>query len=460
MPALDLSDHRLWTTRYLPGITNPSTYNLLWGSAGSGKSQTMIQFFLAEIFDTSVNQNQTFFVVRKVATTIRNSVFADFKNKINDWGLEKYIIARAGMLEIQCGTNRIVFIGCDNPEKLKSLAQAKYIWVEEATELTFDDWTQITLRLRGKSVSKKRFFVTFNPISDSHWIKRVFFDERHKLEADSVLDIHGTYLDNIDKLDAEYVARMEALEVINPTMHQIYALGQWGVWDRESLFCQHFDEKKHVVDGEIKAHPDYELFLSFDFNVTNTCVLFQFIRNTGKHTTLAHINVLKCYRVGDLVQLCQTIRMEYPRMRYIINGDPAGRSRSALTLGNQSAYQIICTQLNIPDQQLQVMASAPSHFATKVISDLVFQKCVVRISKLYCGVPKQLAYTPSGIAYGDLISDFKEAKVDRLVSLDPWKKKNPDKSHALDAYRYFVFTNFRDIAADYNLSKFGVDGFD
>ena len=258
----------------------------------------------------------------------------------------------------------------------------------------------------------------------------------------------------------EYVARMEALEIINPTMHQIYALGQWGVWDRESLFCQHFDEKRHVVDGEIKAHPDYELFLSFDFNVTNTCVLFQFIRNTGKHTTLAHINVLKCYRVGDLVQLCQTIRMEYPGMRYIINGDPAGRSRSALTLGNQSAYQIICTQLNIPDQQLQVMASAPSHFATKVISDLVFQKCVVRISKTYCGVPKQLAYTPSGMAYGDLISDFKEAKVDRLVSLDPWKKKNPDKSHALDAYRYFVFTNFRDIAADYNLSKFGVDGFD
>ena len=55
---------------------------------------------------------------------------------------------------------------------------------------------------------------------------------------------------------------------------------------------------------------------------------------------------------------------------------------------------------------------------------------------------------------GMLIADFKEAKVDRVVSLDPWKKKNPNMSHALDCFRYFIYGNFLEITSTYNLDKF------
>jgi hypothetical protein len=45
------------------------------------------------------------------------------------------------------------------------------------------------------------------------------------------------------------------------------------------------------------------------------------------------------------------------------------------------------------------------------------------------------------------IEDLKQAQVDRNGSLDQWKTKNPNLSHSLDEFRYFVFTNFSEIAS-------------
>jgi len=307
MSVVDLSNRKLWTKKYLKAVFFPKTYNILFGGAGSGKSRTMIQLFLSESMNHEVNQNQTYFVIRKVAGTIRNSVFADFKNKITDWNLESIVTTRSSYLEIHSGSNRIVFLGCDDPEKLKSLSQAKYIWIEEATELTIDDFTQITLRLRGKSQFKKRFFITFNPVSDSHWIKKRFFDEPPEHERDSILIIHATYRDNMDKLDDEYSKRMEALKDVDETWHDVYALGEWGVWDRESLFMRYFKAESHCINGRFKASFQHSLYCSFDFNNTNTCVLFQYAKNGPDEPFYAVIRILKVYRIGDLEDLCKMV---------------------------------------------------------------------------------------------------------------------------------------------------------
>jgi PBSX family phage terminase large subunit len=439
VPSVDLSNPNLWSKKYLPSIITPNIYNILWGSAGSGKSQTMIQFFLMEVMDQSQNQEQTFFVIRKVAATLRNSVYQDFKNKISEWGLHSIVRTLDGYLEIRCGSNKIVFLGCDNPEKLKSLSQAKYIWIEEATELALEDFTQVTLRLRGHSKHIKRFFLTFNPVSDSHWIKKRFFDEPPQHEVNRIQRIHGTYLDALPFLDKEYPNRMEALKDVDETFYEVYAKGNWGVWDRESLFARNFKVDEHCQNYTVKAHPGLDLYLSFDFNVTNTCVIAQFSKNSVEAGYYAKINILKVYRVGDLEELCKSIMLDYPGMNYIINGDPAGNSRQAGTKNNISNFQLIQSVLGVRDINMQVLRFAPSHLATKLISDMCFKKCLFWISTPNCK---------------ELIADFKEAKVDRTVSLDPWKKKNPNMSHALDCFRYFIYGNFLEITSTYNLDKF------
>jgi PBSX family phage terminase large subunit len=439
MPTLDLSNSELWNGKYLPAITRPKIYNILYGGAGSGKSQTMIQFFLSELLDHDENENETFVVLRKVAATIRTSVYMDFKNKIYEWGLGDLITAYDGIFEFRSRSNKIIFMGVDNPEKLKSLAQAKYIWVEEATELTKEDFIQVTLRLRGISKHQKRFFLTFNPVSDSHWIKERFFDRPPEVEKDKILILHSTYKDCYRFLDKEYPIRMEALKDVDYTYWDVYANGNWGVWDRETLYVQYFSPKDHVVEGYLRAHPDYPLYLTFDFNITNTCVAIQFSKNAPGHSYYGTINVIKTYRHGDLGDLCNMIKQEFPGMRYVINGDPAGQARSAFTTANMSAYQLIANFMNLPDMNLQIMRSSPSHLNTRIVDTLVFRKCKIQIAEE---------------ANKALIADFKEAKVDRRISLDTWKQKNPDKSHALDAWRYFSFANFYEIASEYNIQKF------
>jgi phage terminase large subunit len=118
MARYDLSSPELWSQKYLPALAQPKTYNILWGGAGSGKSQTMIQIFLSEIIDNKANQFQTYFVIRKVASTLRNSVFADFRNKISQWGFDKVVKAKTGYLELQSGTNKMILRNSSHSARL------------------------------------------------------------------------------------------------------------------------------------------------------------------------------------------------------------------------------------------------------------------------------------------------------------------------------------------------------
>ena len=112
----------------------------------------MIQFFLMEIMDQKANQNEIFFVFRKTHSSLRDSTFPDFVKKIREWEIEHLVKIRGGStgpFAISCGTNEIRFKALDDSQKIKSLAQSKYIWNEEVTEFSLEDFTQITARQRG-----------------------------------------------------------------------------------------------------------------------------------------------------------------------------------------------------------------------------------------------------------------------------------------------------------------------
>jgi phage terminase large subunit len=111
----------------------------------------------------------------------------------------------------------------DDPEKLKSIEGITGIWMEEATEFTQEDFEQLDLRLRGVTKYPKQIVLTLNPISEQHWIKRIFFDEPMK----GVFTLKTTYLDNTF-IDDDYKMVMENKQKTNPRYYNIYALGNWG----------------------------------------------------------------------------------------------------------------------------------------------------------------------------------------------------------------------------------------
>jgi len=111
--------------------------------------------------------------------------------------------------------------GLDDEEKIKSLANFDWFRVEETTEITIDDFSQLDLRLRGWNNHK--IICTFNPISSRHRLKTQVEDKkRHDAKR-----IYKTARDN-KFIDERYLKNLEAMKEKNEAKYKIYALNQWG----------------------------------------------------------------------------------------------------------------------------------------------------------------------------------------------------------------------------------------
>lgn len=207
---------------YYPLYKDTSRYLVLYGGAGSGKSVFAAQKILVRLLTEKPHR---FLVVRKVAKTLRYSVFSLFQDMISQWNLTPIFKVNKSDMTITCiNGNQIIFAGLDDVEKLKSIAGITGIWIEEASELEQKDFQQLDLRLRGPTQHYKQIILTFNPISALHWLKKVFFD----FKKDNATVVKSTYLDN-KFIDPEYVKVLEDLKNQDVTYYKIYALGEWGV---------------------------------------------------------------------------------------------------------------------------------------------------------------------------------------------------------------------------------------
>ncbi len=212
---------------FVPLFTNKNRYEIVWGGAGSGKSHIVARKLLYRILKES-HIKHNFLIIRKVDRTIKRSVFALMKNIISRWGLtdEFHINLTDKTLTYKLNGSQIMFSGLDDAEKLKSIEGVTSIWCEEATELTQDDFEQLDLRLRGNTGALKQITFTFNPISEQHWIKNVFFDD----PIEGVFTLKTTYLDN-SFIDDDYKTVMENKKKTNLRFYNIYCLGNWGTAD-------------------------------------------------------------------------------------------------------------------------------------------------------------------------------------------------------------------------------------
>ena len=207
---------------FKPLIKDKNRFEVVYGGAGSGKSVFTAQKLILRCLQ---EQGHKILIVRKVAKTIRYSVWSLIVSLISEYGLLQLFKINKTEFRISCNNgNEILFLGLDDVEKLKSIHGITIIWIEEASEISEDDLKQCNLRLRGKTKVKKQIILTFNPISHLHWLKRYFFD----IQQNNCTIHKSTYKDNAH-IDDEYKIELENLKNIDATFYQIYALGEWGV---------------------------------------------------------------------------------------------------------------------------------------------------------------------------------------------------------------------------------------
>jgi phage terminase large subunit len=430
---LDVTHPDLWNEVYLDFLENPKIYNVLWGGSGGGKSNFLHQRFLAK-FLSSDNYRAYFF--RKTRSSIRQSLWTEVKNLATEWGIEQHLTFYESRFEVNFGTNSIIMMGLDDEQKIKSLAPANEVWLEEVNEFSLEDFTQVTLRLRGQSDEPKRFWLTFNPVNETHWLKGRFFDHPPGNEVDQIKTLKTTYLDN-KFLDPEYIARLNSLAEVDPYYHAVYTLGEWGQVDPESLFAPKFNKAAMVSHEQSPGmFEEFDVILSFDFNIKNTCTVWQ-IDHTPTETKEGTVYLLETVRHNDLVTMCKYLDQRYGSEMVWINGDASGGNRSAFTSGNISGYQIIKQAMNLSDSQLKIASFNASHENSRFMCNTA----LVRYDWVFFAKSDSESLYPDGNI--ELINDLLAAKVDSGFSLDPWKKKNPKIGHCLDTFRYLVQANFK-----------------
>ncbi len=256
--------------KYPNKVFNKNIYEILedysnftevhYGGGSSGKSHGVVQKVIIKSLKKWKYPRKVLWL-RKVQATITDSLFEDVRSCLIDfkiWDLCKWnktdnkVVLPNGAI--------FLFKGLDNPEKIKSIKAISDVVMEEASEFTLDDYTQLTLSLREKKHVQRQIFLMFNPVSKLNWVYKAFFEPSQQLH--DVLIRQSSYKDNkfLDELTKN---NLKQLADRNPAYYKIYALGEFATLDK-LIFPKY--TKQFINFEKVKHLPSY---FGLDFGYIN-----------------------------------------------------------------------------------------------------------------------------------------------------------------------------------------------
>ena len=251
---------------YLPYLEDYSTrFLLFYGGAGSGKSH----FIAQRLVYKALKDTRKILVLRKVNRTTKASTFQLLLDTLNQFGILNYCVINRTDFSITLPTgSQFLCMGLDDPEKIKSITGLTDAWLEEATEFSLDDFSQVNLRVRDPKAENQEIILSLNPVSKANWCYLHFFAENPELEEfrKTVRIVHTTYKDN-PHLPEAYVQALLMMKATNEVYYKIYALGEFGSLDK--LIYNNW-QKMDFDPDTIKG----QLLCGLDFGYTNDPTAF------------------------------------------------------------------------------------------------------------------------------------------------------------------------------------------
>ncbi|WP_072492547.1 MULTISPECIES: PBSX family phage terminase large subunit [Staphylococcus] len=231
-----------------------------YGGGSSGKSHGVIQKVVLKALKDWKYPRRILWL-RKVQSTIKDSLFEDVKDCLINFGIWDMCLWNKTDNKVELPNGAVfLFKGLDNPEKIKSIKGISDIVMEEASEFTLNDYTQLTLRLRERKHVDKQIFLMFNPVSKLNWVYKYFFEHGEPME--NVMIRQSSYRDN-KFLDEMTRQNLELLANRNPAYYKIYALGEFATLDK-LVFPKY--EKRLINKDELRHLPSY---FGLDFGYVN-----------------------------------------------------------------------------------------------------------------------------------------------------------------------------------------------
>lgn len=227
-----------------------ATHYWLAGGRGSTKSSAAsLEIPLTLIRNPGTNA----VVLRKVAKTLRKSVYAQVKWAIAALGLEakfKTTVSPMEMTYLPTG-QKIVFEGLDEPEKIKSLKFERgycgVVWFEEIDQFYGMEEVRNVLQSLMRGGDRFWCFYSFNPPrSRDNWVNRhlMTVPDGNRLYKTTYLDVPRHWLGE------QFIAEAEQLQLLNEIAYRHEYMGEvvgsgGNVFENVTL--------REITDAEIAA---------------------------------------------------------------------------------------------------------------------------------------------------------------------------------------------------------------
>jgi PBSX family phage terminase large subunit len=267
-------------------------YFFFKGGRGSGKS-TFIS--LAIVLGIVRHPNTNAIIYRKVGSTVYESVYTQILWSIDRLNLTnwfKFYKQPMKMVYLPTG-QEIMFKGCDDPQKSKSIKPKKgyfgYCWFEEATDFQgLDEIENIVQSVARSGLGKTAIFLSYNPPqSVQSWINaEVLRPQQNRFVH------HSTYLSiNPDLLGEQFIKIAEYKKQTNEKQYNHIYLGEVTGTGGEV-----FDnvETKAITDEEIEKFDYLYTGLDFGFAVDPVAIVKASYNSSKKELYIFD----EFYRVG------------------------------------------------------------------------------------------------------------------------------------------------------------------
>lgn len=222
---------------YEPLFKSNLTYKILLGGRGAGRSTVASQYANARLVAPEYFRCA---IMRLVLGDIRNSIYKEIKDRAEEIGIIDSVDVNDSTMSITYGSNSINAVGFkkssgDQTSKLKSLANYTDVIIEEADEISEEDFIQLDDSLRTLK-GNINIILLLNPPPKTHWIikrwfnlmpsaYKGFYTPELKPEITNTLVIRTSYKDNIKNIAPRSIENYENYQYSNPSHYCNMILG-------------------------------------------------------------------------------------------------------------------------------------------------------------------------------------------------------------------------------------------
>lgn len=287
------------STVYERNERSKARYLVNKGGSRSTKSWSIAQLLIRRFWN---EKNKKTLVTRKTGPALHLTAYRLVVDLLRQYGLYATCShdKTYNIITNPHNGSMFAFLSIDDPEKIKS-TEWNYIWMEEATEFTWDDFLICQTRLSGPTTADQRnqIILSFNPTDENGWIEQKLILAPSLALLTEV--IHSTYHDN-PFLSAEYISILEGLKQQDDAAYRIFALGEYGLLT-EVIYSP------YEIVKEFPASFD-EVIYGLDFGFNNPSAFMRIGIKDGQNAYLQQI-IYQTHLTNS--QLIDKIRQTMPK---------------------------------------------------------------------------------------------------------------------------------------------------